>query len=340
MANFGLFGFFNSYNRPGPGVSKDEPKKPPYIRYFQLMGRKYSKLIQLNLLFLVPFVIVVFLMGVIFFLSPFHYQLYVPIQSNVLRMDVWALYVVPIPLILLSPFVAGLTYITRNFAREEHAFVFSDFKDAIKTNWKPFLLNGIFLYVAYLVLSFSMIYYYNQSVVNWLFVFPFSLCLLLMVVLIFCQYYIPIMIVTFDLSLRKIYRNALIFSVAGLWRNLLLTAIFVLMLYLFYQAIATVLGMTILIFFLVLFCFSFVSYTISFIVYPLIEKLLIKPYYERQEQAAKSENVEEAEKEKEEENLHKGELDQDDAPEYVYINGRLIKRSELDDDQLFEDKHY
>lgn len=340
MANFGLFGFFNNYSRPGPGVSKDEPQKPPYIRYFQLMGRKYSKLIQLNLLFLVPFLIVVFLMGVIFFLSPFHYQLYIPIQSNVLRLDVWALYVVPIPLILLSPFVAGLTYVTRNFAREEHAFVFSDFKDAIKNNWKPFLLNGIFLYFAYMVLSFSMFYYYNQSVTNWIFILPFSLCLLLMVVLLFCQYYIPIMIVTFDLSLRKIYRNALIFSVAGLWRNFLLTAIFVFMLFLFYQALASVLGLTILIFFLALFCFSFVSYTTSFIVYPLIEKLLIKPYYEQQEQA-KSANAESEKKEEEtDEDLHKGEMDEDDAPEYVYINGRLIKRSELNDDQLFEDKHY
>lgn len=341
MANFGLFGFFNNYNRPGPGVSKDEPKKPPYIRYFQIIGRKYGKLFQLNLLFFIPFLIAVFLMGVIFFMSPIHYQLQVPIQSYVLNLDIWMLYVTPLPLILVSPFVAGLTYVTRNFAREEHAFVFSDYKDAIKGNWKAFLLNGIFLYLTYVILSFAMIYYYNQTVASSFFILPFSLCLLLMIVLLFCQYYIPIMIVTFDLPLRKIYRNALIFSIAGLWRNLLLTAIFFLMLFLFYQALATILGTMILAVFLVVFCFSFVSYTISFLVYPLIEKLLIKPYYEQQaRQNQPVENETEEVSVPSEEDLHKGEMDQEDAPEYVYINGRLMKRSDLNDEQVFEDKHY
>ena len=69
LANFGFFGFGN-YSRPGPGVSKDEPKKPAYIRYFQLMGRKFGKLMQLNLLFLVPVAVVVFLMGCLFFFAP------------------------------------------------------------------------------------------------------------------------------------------------------------------------------------------------------------------------------------------------------------------------------
>ena len=149
------------------------------------------------------------------------------------------------------------------------------------------------------------------------------------------------MIVTFDLPLRKIYRNALIFSIAGLWRNLLLTAIFFLMLFLFYQALATILGTMILAVFLVVFCFSFVSYTISFLVYPLIEKLLIKPYYEQQaRQNQPVENETEEVSVPSEEDLHKGEMDQEDAPEYVYINGRLMKRSDLNDEQVFEDKHY
>ena len=33
------------------------------------------------------------------------------------------------------------------------------------------------------------------------------------------------MIITFDLSLSKIYKNALIFAIIGLWRNLMLIAI-------------------------------------------------------------------------------------------------------------------
>ena len=57
---------------------------------------------------------------------------------------------------ITGPFTAGLCYVTRNWARDEHAFVWTDYKDAIKANWKPALLNStitgfvpILVYVAY-----------------------------------------------------------------------------------------------------------------------------------------------------------------------------------------------
>ena len=48
-----------------------------------------------------------------------------------------------IPCILITgPVQAGMAYVTRNWARDEHAFIWSDYKDAIKANWKPALLNS------------------------------------------------------------------------------------------------------------------------------------------------------------------------------------------------------
>ena len=48
-----------------------------------------------------------------------------------------------IPAITITgPFTPGLCYVTRNWARDEHAFIFSDFKDAVKENWKQGLLTG------------------------------------------------------------------------------------------------------------------------------------------------------------------------------------------------------
>ena len=45
---------------------------------------------------------------------------------------------------ITGPFTAGLSYVTRNWARDEHAFAWSDFKDAVKSNWKiPLLLSTI-----------------------------------------------------------------------------------------------------------------------------------------------------------------------------------------------------
>lgn len=336
MANFGFFGFGN-YSRPGPGVSKDEPKKPAYIRYFQLIGRKFGKLIQLNLLYLIPFLVIVFLMGCLYFLAPFRPALQIPITDKIfLRLNLWDMYVVPIPLILLSPFTAGITYVTRNFAREEHAFVFSDYKDAIKSNWKPFLLNGIFLYLAYVVITFAISYYYNQTINSWFYLIPFAVCFLMTVLLLFCQYYVPLMIVTFDLPLRKIYRNALIFSIAGLWRNLLITIIYAFVLFLILSAFSSVIFLIVICLFLALFIFSFVSYTANFIVYPLVEKFMIKPFYEKQSDKLGTDRK----------NVKKNEQDQDvdesekkeEKPEYVYVNGRLMKRADLEEEQVFEDK--
>ena len=335
LANFGFFGFGN-FSRPGPGVSKDEPKKPAYIRYFQLMGRKFGKLIQLNLLFLIPFLIIVFVMGCLYFFAPVRPALQIPITENILlRLNLWDMYVVPVPLILLSPFTAGLTYVTRNFAREEHAFVFSDYKDAIKNNWKPFLLNGIFLYLAYVVITFAISYYYNETIVSWFYLLPFAVCFLVTVLLMFCQYYVPLMIITFDLPLRKIYRNALIFSIAGLWRNLLITVIFAFVLFLMLSAFASVLFLIVICLFLALFVFSFISYTANFIVYPLVEKLMIKPFYEKQNES-KTDGEEAKKLEEDEQNLEESEKDK--KPEYVYVNGRLMKRADLEEEQVFEDK--
>lgn len=53
-----------------------------------------------------------------------------------------------------------------------------------------------------------------------MFMIPLAVCCILSILMLFAQYYIPVMIVTFDLKLRHIYRNAFIFSIMGLLRNL------------------------------------------------------------------------------------------------------------------------
>ena len=90
------------YSQPGPGVSKNAPPKKKIVLYFELLGRKFFPLLKLNLLFLIPVAIaavLVFILG----------------TTGVV------LYIACIPLILLAPFLGGLTYVTRNYAREEHA---------------------------------------------------------------------------------------------------------------------------------------------------------------------------------------------------------------------------
>ena len=45
-----------------------------------------------------------------------------------------------IPCIAITgPWTAGVAWVTRNWARDEHAFIWSDMKDAMKENWKQAL---------------------------------------------------------------------------------------------------------------------------------------------------------------------------------------------------------
>ncbi len=282
---------------------------------------------QLNLIFLLPTLVVATLMAAIY-LFPTHMILQIPVGDAGLQVDVWNLYVVPLPLILLAPFTAGLTIVTRNFSREEHAFVWSDFWEAVRNNWKLFLLNGVIIYLVYFLLSFSLLYYYNNAFLEPIYYLPFWICVVIGLLFIFAQYYLPVMFITFDLKFSQMYRNALIFILAGFGRNLLITLILGIIVILIGVVPIMPLTITIFLLFMLFIAFSFASYLVNFSVYPVIDRYMIQPYQERER--AKSEKAEPdplAEK-------YKGLFDSAPEPEeenekeqYVYINGKLVKRS-------------
>ncbi len=329
MAFLGLFG---NFDKPGPGVSKDEPKKAAPIRFFQIFFRKFSKLVQANLIFVIPTVAVAILM-VLLYLSPTHFFFQIPVAESSWEVDLWSMYVTPLPLILLWPFAAGLTYISRNFAREEHAFVWSDFWDAVKGNWKYFLLDGVVIYLSYFVLSFALIYYYARAMTNSIFFVPFWFCIVLTVVSLFVQYYLPVILITFDLKFGQAFRNALIFTVAGFARNILLTVILGVIVLLIIGVIPIMpLTVTLLLMLFVFIFFSFVSFLVNFTVYSIVDRYMIQPYEKQQYEEKYGGSEEDDAFEKKYSGLF------DDAPEekeeekedkYVFVDGKLVKESQL-----------
>ena len=265
----GLFSI--NYNKPGPGVSKDAPVKKPFFRFWEVYFRKFFDLIKLNMLFAIPTavtIVLVFAFG--FFISGINQSL---------------CFLGYLPFVLLSPFVAGLTFVCRNYAREEHAFILSDFWDAVKNNWKQFLVNGLICYVFYMLMSVAISFYSTQVQQNSLLYVPLVVCLVLAFLFICAQFYIPVMIITFDLSLSKIYKNALIFAIIGLWRNLMLIAIigvFILAAVIFFLVLPP-LAIMVLLVLLIFWAFGFFGFLVNFAVYPLLVKYIIKPYEKEQE---------------------------------------------------------
>lgn len=270
----GLFSF--NYNKPGPGIAKDAPVKKPFFRFWEVYFRKFFNLIKVNLLFAVPTAICL--------------ALCVLLESFVSGINPNLSFLGLVPFVLLSPFVGGLTFVCRNYAREEHAFILSDFMEATKKNWKQFLLNGIVCYVFYVLMSVSINFYSAQVSANSIMYVPFIVCILLSFLFICAQFYIPVMIVTFDLKLRQIYRNALIFSIIGLWRNLMLIAIigvFAAAAVVFFL-LMTPLAILVLFLLAVFWMFGFFGFLVNFAVYPMIVKYIINPYEREQEEKKKA----------------------------------------------------
>jgi uncharacterized membrane protein YesL len=251
-----------NYDKPGPGIEKDRPPEKAFPRFFSILTRKFTDLIKLNLLFCIP---VAVLSVLVFLLGNF----------------IGTSYLTYLPYVFLSPFLGGLTFVTRNYAREEHSFIWYDFTNAVKNNWKAFLVNGVICYALIFIFSFSIQYYASKISQSPVYFVAMALCLAVALLLGFAQYYIPVMIVTFDLKITQIYRNALIFSIVGLWRNVLLTvllAVFLLGLYLM-QAMMLSFMIELLLFLLLI--FSFGMLLVNFIVYPLVNKMMVQPYLQK-----------------------------------------------------------
>jgi uncharacterized membrane protein YesL len=321
-----FLGIFNNYSKPGPGVEKDEPEKSPFEKYFILLGRRLSKLMQANLILMIPGAVAIVLM-LLLFISPI--QRYGLMFGNTgSGLNLWNLYVVPIPLILWVPFFSGLTYVTRKFAIEEYVFLWSDFWDGVKKNWKPFLINGIICYVAYVALSFSLYFYSTQLNSNWLMYIPFIILIFVAIMFIVAEFYVPLLIVSTDIKLKYIFKNAFIFNILGIGRNFLFVLILALVLVL-HLLVLPIYYITLILdgVLVIIFTLSFVSYSDSFIFYPLIKKYVLDPYLEQQ----KKDKIESGEEVPTEDSIEAPQEDEEEKqPEYIFVNGKMVKREDLD----------
>ncbi len=122
----------------------------------------------------------------------------------------------------------GATYNLRSLVRGDSCFLFSDYFYAIKRNWRQGLIFGL-IDVAALCALFFDLYYYGTSLLDpaiaesgafWYYAVLF-LSIILFVIYMFMRFYIYLMMITFDLSIKKLLKNALIFSMLGIKRNFL-----------------------------------------------------------------------------------------------------------------------
>ena len=132
----------------------------------------------------------------------------------------WLLGLIPC-IAITGPSSAGAAYIMRNWARDQHAFLFSDYKDAFKSNWKQALAVSAVTSVVPVGAYTAVNYYGSLAKGNMLLLLPlmvvFSATLMfaLMLPLLY-----PMM-VGYELSFKNLMKNAFLMSAARLPHMLL-----------------------------------------------------------------------------------------------------------------------
>ncbi|MBP3523795.1 MAG: YesL family protein [Clostridia bacterium] len=127
----------------------------------------------------------------------------------------WLIGLIPCTAIT-GPSSAGAAYVMRNWARDQHAFLFSDFKDAFKSNWKQALPVSIITALVPVLAYTAVMYYGTLASSNTVMLLPLVLVLsaTLMWVLMLPLLY-PMMI-GYELRFSALLRNALFMAVARL----------------------------------------------------------------------------------------------------------------------------
>ena len=254
------------------------------------------------------------------------------------------------PIILLGPINLCMARITRDYIREEPSFMMSDMWDTFKKNWWQSFVIAFIQYVSIACSALAMIWYYSFIGGGIFFVIGFAACLFLTYIFVSMHFYVPLMQVTLNLNLRKIYKNALYFTVIGMFKNILLiligAAMIILVAAMFIfgissEASAIVISLTVT--FLLICAFSLWYYLVSCFAYPSIQKYVIDPYYAEQNKVkednskAEDETAESDGSDGASDNGNENSEDEDELPEYIYHNGRMVHRSVIEQESLFED---
>lgn len=308
---FTLNPFENMFRRDGKGVEKDEIRvidKPGIVNYFKLLKRKLNHVFSVNLLMVFGNFPVFFAMAALAFttremLGP-DSQIYAVLQGSAyfdrsplmtVLMGVFgrqdsisgmttASYILfGLTLLILftfGPVNAGVTYILRNILRGDPVFVWSDFRYAVKKNFKQSLIFGIIDLLMMVMLVFDVLSYRVNAAFSSTYMIMYVISYGMSIMYFFIRMYSYLMIVTFDMSLFKIIKNSVFFAILGIKRNIM--ALFATVLYVIVNIllIKVFLPVGLLLPFIIL--FGLIEYTTVYCAFPKIKEIMIDPYYKEE----------------------------------------------------------
>lgn len=316
-------------------MAKQTLQKNSFLKYFEIYKDKFFKILLLNVIY---FTALTVLLIVSFGLS---YLLF-----DVFKLTAYLAPLALLPLIALGPVTAAVMKMCREYVREEPGFFWQDFKSALKSNIKQSTVIALVQYVIIWGLYVGIPFYRTamqstQGGANAVYTIGLGVCYFVVLMLVFMSYYLYMMCVTLKLKIRELFKNAAIFSFLCLLKNILLTVILGAFLFGVYELTvytiawknAFVWGLMILFFMLIF--FGFIFYTTAYFTYPSIKKFVLDPYYEKHPELTA--NGEDATAPTADEIDYNADDSEKEQSEYVYLNGRLVHRSSLNTESIFDD---
>lgn len=311
------FNLYSMFNRDGKGVSKDNTlnilEKPGIGNFFKLISRRFNQMLSVNMFYIFgnfPFLFGLFalagytsgsgiaptsslytvLKGTMYFdVSPLIASVngIYGIQAKTVIPSTATYIFYALTLLVLFTFGivnVGCTYIIRNIIKGEPVFMWSDFWYAVKRN----LRQGIIFGIIDLFISFMLVYdliWFRANInagkmMSAFYIISFGMIFLYF----FMRMYVYLMMITFDLSLFKLFKNSMFFAVLGIKRNIMCligTALVLLLNYLLFMIFMPI-GI-ILPFIITPALCSFISVYCAF---PKIKELMIDPYYKEEAKGA------------------------------------------------------
>lgn len=259
--------FFKDYESSGSGIAKDAPKKEGMALFFDLLGRKFWKLLGLNVLYYL------FFLPLMLILPAFS------IIRNGRAFTVTAVILLLIFMVIIGPATAGMMKIMRSFYIEKHTFMIRDFFRAFKANFAKAAVVG-FVDCLIILSAYASLYVYPVLAHNGqdkLWYVPMVITLSLFLTVLIMNFYIFLMMVATNLSFKDLLKNSFALAFAAPKQNLItfgITGVLVVGMYFLFMYVTRL--------FNIIFPFfpaAFIAFVICFNCYPVIQKFVINPYY-------------------------------------------------------------
>lgn len=295
-------------NRDGKGVYEQESRKPTLKFFFVLLKRKFSQLLQLNLLML-PMIIPLLVIAALYLFgnktTTVTEAVYVPLHGittilpsptltpladlSGMQMELPG-FITPVVGIIIAVCIlflavtfgwqnVGSKYVLRGLFRGDAVFVFTDYFYAIKRNFKQAFFLGLLDFICSVVLIIDFIFFFFRTgslSADLMYGAIFAIGLIYIIM----RFYMYHLLITFDLSTLKILKNSLIFTTLGIKRNVMALLGLVIFIGFHLLLIFTLfpMGISIPLVLPLVYILALCGFITTYAAYPVIDRYMIEPY--------------------------------------------------------------